>query len=148
MSISTERVEDVKTAVLDEAGLPPEVYVPPTIRGKRSKAVVVQVPVDISEHIVRITNDGDPLGQLIALMNGQPVPSFVVKEDGTLDVVLQTATVAQRISIAKWLGDRIMPKTNLTLRKDLDNDWEASLRNAAARGENDTRGEGVPVLDG
>lgn len=137
-----KRIKDIKGAIMDEQGLPPEVYIPPTIRGKNSKAVSVAVPVTVSDHIVRITNDGDPIGQLIALMNGQPVPSFVVKEDGTLDVVLQTATISQRISIAKWLGDRVMPKTNVTLKKDLDHEWEASLRNAAARSPDGTGEEG------
>lgn len=146
-NVSTERIEDVKGAIVEESGLPPEVYIPPTIRGKKSKAVSIAAPVAISDHIVRISNDGDPIGQLIALMNGQPVPTFVVKEDGTLDVVLQTATVAQRISIAKWLGDRIMPKTTMNLKKDLDDEWEASLRNAAAREEDGAGGEGIQILD-
>jgi regulator of extracellular matrix RemA (YlzA/DUF370 family) len=146
--VDSKRIEDIQGAIVDKKPLPPEVYIPPTIRGKKSRAVSIQVPVELSEHIVRITNDGDPIGQLIALMNGQPVPSFVVTDDGELDVILQTATVAQRISIAKWLGDRIIPKTNLHLKKDLDNEWEAISRNAAQRSENASGGEGIPILDG
>lgn len=127
------QIDDLKGAATDERGIPPEVHLPPTINDKKTKAVSVQAPVSVQDNIVRITNDGDPVGQLIALMNGQPVPTYVVQEDGSIQTVYETPTMAQRISIAKWLGDRVMPKVNVNISEKRDNDWEATLKNAAVR---------------
>lgn len=126
---------EVKGAIVDERGIPPEVYLPPAIRNKKTKAVSIAAPVAVQDNIVRITNDGDPVGQLVALMNGMAVPSYVIQEDGSVQMIYETATMAQRISIAKWLGDRVMPKVSVSVTKDMDNDWEANLRNAAVRQE-------------
>jgi hypothetical protein len=128
-----KRIDDVKEAVKDERTVPPEVYLPPTIAGKKTRTAVVQSPISVSDHIVRIQTDGDPVGQLIAIMNGSMIPSYVVQDDGTVKTVYETATVAQRISIAKWLGDRVMPKVNVSMKGEMSNDWEANLKNAAVR---------------
>lgn len=134
----------IEEAVVDEAGVPPNVYLPPMINGVKTKAISLQAPVKVSDNIVRIHTEGDPIGQLLALANGQPVPTYIITDTGECKTIYETATLAQRISIAKWLGDRAMPKVNVNLRKDIDDDWDATLRNAEVR----EGGESLPVLDG
>ncbi len=137
-------------AVDEETGIPPNVYLPPKINGKLTRAIAIKAPVTVQDNIVRIIEDCDPLAGLIALANGQPVSTYVVLTDGECKTVFETATLAQRISIMKWLGDRVMPKVNVKLNKDLDDDWEATLRNAGAREDSSqdrAGGKGFPVLD-
>ncbi len=137
-------------AVEDETGIPPNVYLPPKINGKLTRAIAIKGPVTVADNIVRIIEDCDPLAGLIALANGQPVQTFMVMESGDCKTIHETATLAQRISIMKWLGDRIMPRVNVKLSKDLDDDWEATLRNAGTRQSGEAHGtgtKGLPVLD-
>lgn len=141
-----QQIVAMQEAVIEEQGVPANVYLPPKINGRKTRAVAIKGPVTVSDNIVRIHEDCDPIGALIALANGQPVATYIVTESGDTKTVYETATLAQRISIAKWLGDRAMPKVNVSLRKDMDDDWEASLRQAA--GQDRTGGEGLPVLDG
>ena len=134
----------IQDAIDDEMGVPPNVYLPPMINGKKTRAVSMQTPISVSDNIVRINNEGDPIGMLLALANGQPVPTYIVTEAGECKTVYETATLAQRISITKWLGDRAMPKVSVNLRKDIDDDWDATLRNATVRDGD----ESLQVLDG
>ena len=138
------QIISLEDAVLDKSGVPHNVYLPPMINGKRTRAVSMQSPITVSDNVVRINTEGDPIGQLLALAAGQPVSTYIVDEHGETTTVYETATLAQRISIAKWLGDRAMPKVSVNLRKDMDDDWDNTLRNAEVR----VRGESVPVLDG
>jgi hypothetical protein len=145
-----QQIVETMEAVDEEQGIPPNVYLPPKINGKQTRAIAIKGPVSVSDNIVRIHEDCDPIAGLIALANGQPVATYIVMEDGSTKTVYETATLAQRISIKKWLGDRAMPKVNVKLNKDLDDDWEAALRNAGIResGQEDRAGgEGLPVLD-
>ena len=131
-----DRIALVEDAVEEEQNVPPEIYLPPTINEKNAKAIVLQgQPVSVHDNIVRIQTDGDPMGQLLAMMNGKLMPSYVVQKDGSVKTIYETATLAQRISIAKWLGDRVMPKVSVNVKKDMDSDWEADLRNAAAQAD-------------
>ena len=138
------QIIDLEDAVLDRSGVPHNVYLPPMINGRKTRAVSMQTPITVSDNVVRIHTEGDPIGQLLALAAGQPVPTYIVDETGQTRTVYETATLAQRISIAKWLGDRAMPKVSVNLRKDIDDDWDATLRNAEVR----DRGKGIQVLDG
>lgn len=144
-----QQIVAMKDAVEEDTGIPPNVYLPPKINGKKTRAIAIKGPISVSDNIVRIQEDCDPIAGLIALANGQPVATYVVMEDGTTKTVFETATLAQRISIKKWLGDRAMPRVNVKLNKDLDDDWEAALRNAGVQsGEADgAGGEGLSVLD-
>lgn len=135
----TQRAMAAEEAV---ATISPGVYLPPAIRGKglnvaynASDAKVV----DIKSNMVKIALEADPIGQLTALANGQPVAFFDVDTEGKLTVSYGTPSLTQRISILKWLGDRVIPRISITKKfTDPDgdktqDDWSATISMAATR---------------
>tara|TARA_R110000868_G_scaffold60469_6_gene184664 strand:+ start:974 stop:1309 length:336 start_codon:yes stop_codon:yes gene_type:complete len=92
-------------------------------------------PEDIAENHLRIAK-ADPLGFLIACMNGQPIPSFVALDDGTIRVDYEITPRTERIRIAQFLAG----KTTMKIPKIMDpmknarneglSDYEAMIENA------------------
>lgn len=121
-----------------EALIPPIVYLPSRLRGKelRLTADNLRLTVDpptVAENHLRIAK-ADPLGFLIALMNGQPVPAFEITPEGSVKVRYEMADLDKRMEIARWLGARVTitkteirntPRTGETSPAD----WDAMVAN-------------------
>ena len=135
--------ERAMAAAIDKEPIPAGVYLPPAIRGK-SVNVAYQIPkdavaVDIKSNMVKITAEADPIGQLTAIANGQPVVFFDVDSNGKIVKKYETASMTQRIRLLLWLGDRVMPRISVTKKygdKDALEDgegdeWAATIENAS-----------------
>lgn len=76
----------------------------------------------IEQNRIRIQQECDPLGQLMAIANGLPVAAFVVKEgeDGQpeVSVIYQTADLKTRISLLTAMVDKIMPNASVVEATD------------------------------
>ena len=106
--------ERAKLAVDAGEGIPPIVYLPAKLRAHGMRVTVDQLrvtvdPPSVAENHVRIAQ-ADPLGFLIAIMNGQPIPTFVLSgtgEETTVLVKYECPTFKQRKSVAEWLAVRV-----------------------------------------
>ena len=149
-AVARRRIDDYTERALaaDVAGLTiaPGVYLPPAIRGKGLNVTYSSAGaeiVDIKKNMVKIAMEADPIGQLTAIANGQPVAFFDVSEDGKLSISYATPSMTQRINILKFLADRVMPRISVTKKfTDPDgagpaDDWTATMENAAIRDEDD-----------
>ncbi len=123
---------------LEDGTVPEAVFVPPAIRGKM---VTVQYvtdgkPTDMSTHMVRIEQEADPVGMLIAVAMGQPIPTFQVGEDGEIQTVFESLSLKDRLPIMRYLADKILPRmsVNKKIEAGKDDAWEATITNA---GENE-----------
>lgn len=97
-------------ASLDGTLIPPQVYVPVNLRkriARISERVTLNPKTDAEvEHDIA---QADPTGFLIAVMQGQPIPSFIVVKDdktGTVEVRLELTTpdLALRAEVALKLA--------------------------------------------
>ncbi len=118
---------------LEEGTVPEAVFVPPAIRGKMVTLQYVTNgrPTDISTHMVRIEQEADPVGMLIAVANGQPIPTFQIDDEGNTLVVYESLTLVDRLSVMKFLADKILPRMSINKKIDpkKDDTWEATLTN-------------------
>lgn len=96
-----------------EAGalIPPIVYLPSRLRGHGQRLTVdhLRITTDaptVEENHLRI-RDADPLGFLMAMMHGQPIPTFTITKEGSIKVVYEVPTLEARERIAKWLGHKV-----------------------------------------
>jgi hypothetical protein len=111
----TERaIEATEALQVSNALVSPLVYVPRTLKAHQYRLTVDDLkitmqPEDIAENHARIAK-ADPLGFLIAAMNGQPLPEFRVQKDGTVRVNYTVLTVQERLDLAKWLGHKVTMK--------------------------------------
>lgn len=96
-----------------EAGklIPPIVYLP---RLLRSKSVLLQTdmpdtaayrvaPPTVEDNVVRI-QECDPLGFLIAVMHGQPIPEFRVTDTGNICLYYAVPKLQERMRAAEYLA--------------------------------------------
>ncbi len=89
----------------------PLVYVPRKLRGHNHRLTIddlkiTTTPETLGENHVRIAK-ADPLGFLIAAMNGQPLPEFRVQQDGTIKVCYTTLSYVERLDIARFLSHKV-----------------------------------------
>lgn len=94
----------------------PLVYLPRKLRGHKARLTVDNLkistdPATIAENHVRIA-DADPIGFLIAVMQGQPIPEFAIRPDGSVDVRYSIPKLDERIELAKWLGQKVTHNFN------------------------------------
>lgn len=137
-AVIDQYTERAMAADIENEPIPPTVYLPPAIRGKKTRVAYQAsnaTPVDIRQSMARITMEVDPIGQLSAIANGQPVAFFEVNEKGETTVAYATASMTQRISLLRYLGDKVLPKISMTkdLNKKPDESWSATIENAAER---------------
>jgi len=124
---------------LEEGPIPEAVFLPPALRGKPVHAtyhVADAKPISIEEHVVRINQETDPVGLLIAIANGQPVPTVTINEAGEAVAGFETLPLKDRISVIKFLSDKVLPRMSvfkkMTPEKE-DDDWMATLSNAGGK---------------
>lgn len=108
--------ERAKYAVdTNRAGIPPIVYLPRSLRGQKQRLTVDHIrittdPPTIAENHLRIA-EADPIGFLIAIQNGQPIPTFTVENDGAITILYHVPTFEQRESVARWLAHKVTIRT-------------------------------------
>jgi len=122
---------------LEDGSIPQAVFVPPAIRGKMVQVQYVTdgKPVTIEQHVVRIQDEADPVGMLIAVAMGQPIPTFKINDQGEMEVQYETLPLIDRVPVMKFLSDKVLPRmsVNKKIDKSGDSGWEATLSNAAER---------------
>lgn len=120
--------------------VPSGVWLPPTIRDHKTRVsqdvAITRDPPSVSENVVRINSEADPIGLLIAIANGQPVSTFAVDEDGKVQIAYETLPLKERLKVIFHLADKVLPRMQVTKKsgdKPSDDTWEATLDNAGAR---------------
>lgn len=141
----TERA--IEATDLDEL-IPPIVYLPQRLRAQGIRLTVDNLrltidPPTLKENHVRIAK-ADPLGFLIAMLNGQPIPSFEITSNGAVKIRYWVADQHARERVAKFLASRVTvtandldPRTKNT--EDKKSEWSAMIDQAGtldAGGEN------------
>jgi hypothetical protein len=128
--------------------IPQGVYLPPVFAG--GKLMTTYEGYDkvhkasIDQNRIRIQVECDPLGQLMALANGLPIPSLVVSEgeDGQpeIKVAYQTADIKTRVALLSAMVDKIMPNASVVEASnpkkkqddDKDDNWDELTRKRSA----------------
>lgn len=109
-----ERLDDFTERAIrsTEAGklIPPIVYLPRRLRGRPVRLTEDNLrytvdPPSVAESQVAIKH-ADPIGFLIAIMHGQPIPEFRIARDGAVDVFYVTPDFETRIVAARYLGHK------------------------------------------
>ncbi len=122
------------------APVPSGVWLPPTVRDKPLRvshdvAITRQAP-SITENTIRIHNEADPIGLLIAIANGQPVSTFSVSDEGEVVIAYETLPLKERLKVIFHLADKVLPRMQVTKKsgdKGKDDTWEATMTNAGNR---------------
>lgn len=124
--MSDNALKAVKKAMMDatnkaaaKIGGDLPIYVSPSI-DKNRRSFIQSFKQSFEENIEKINNEADPIGLLIAAQLGIPIPSYMVLSDGTLVCNLETLGLKDRVQIAKFLADKVMPRINIDKPKDLD----------------------------
>lgn len=124
---------------LEDSAVPEAVFVPPAMRGKMVNVQYVTdgKPTDMKTHIIRIQDEVDPVGMLIAIANGQPIPTITIDAEGKKTVKYEVLDLKDRIPVIKFLSDKVLPRmsVNKKMEKGKDSTWEATLTNAGDRDE-------------
>lgn len=120
---------------LEEGSVPQAVFVAPAMRGRivNTQYVTNGKPVDMQTHIIRIQDETDPVGMLIAIANGQPIPTIRINSKGEQTTVYETLSLKDRINVIKFLSDKVLPRmsVNKKITPGKDASWEATLTNAS-----------------
>lgn len=123
------------------APVPQAVWLPPSVRGNPPR-VVQNIAINkdapsVHDNIIRITENSDPIGMLMAIANGQPVATFSINEDGEVVAAYETLTLKERLGVIRFLADKVLPKMSMVItspQKPGDKDaWAATVENAAGR---------------
>lgn len=125
---------------LEDRGLVAQPYsVPDTINGKPVRVVGVR------ENVIKIQMY-DPIEFLGRVMAGEPIPTTYIDEEGQVSKSFEIASLKERVSIAKFMANKIMPSMHVI--KDLrDGDdspgktgFDALVDEALKRGRQITNG--------
>lgn len=123
---------------LEEGSVPEAVFVPPAMRGRlvQTQYVTNGKPIRLEQHIVRIQDEADPVGMLIAVAMGQPIPTTTINDDGEAITKFETLPLKDRIPVMKFLSDKVLPRmsVNKKIEPGKDDAWEATLENAGSDG--------------
>lgn len=95
-----------------EAGalIPPIVYLPRRLRGMTVRLTEDNLrytvdPPTVAENHVKIAG-ADPVGFLIAIMHGQPIPEFRITRNGAIDLYYSTPDFDTRVKVATYLAGK------------------------------------------
>lgn len=138
-------------AVEKDEPVPAAVFLPPAQRDAPNVvyAFTGELP-DIKQNLVRIQQECDPVGLLIAIATGQPVATYEVKKgkNGEQEVKVKYETLPLsspvRERVIRHLADKVVPRLSVKATQrggkdpnkgdgDGDAEWEASIGNAAER---------------
>jgi hypothetical protein len=113
-TMKRQRIDDFTERAIraTDAGklLPPIVYLPRRLRGQKVRLTedhlryTVDAPT-VAENHVKI-QAADPVGFLVAIMNGQPIPEFRVTANGAIDLYYAVADMDVRVKVATYLANK------------------------------------------
>jgi hypothetical protein len=101
---------------LAKATIPSFCYIPRNLRPGVGALNVKITNAEIMDNHKRIA-EADPLGWLIAVMNGQPIPHFKVSTTGDLELTYYIPDPHERRDAAKFLADRVTFKAKDSYKK-------------------------------
>lgn len=118
--MSARRQKFKLESILKQAkdGVTPDVmvYRPAQVNGKNVKEVTIikeQPLPSIKDNIIRIVNEADPMGILIAAAQGQLFEFHVVDKHGNIETYYESVDLGQRLKIARYLADKVMPRLGI-----------------------------------
>lgn len=139
-----------------EAGalIPPIVYLPRSLRRQKimltadNLALTVDPPTMEQNHVKIAASD--PVGFIIAVMHGQPVPSFAITKDGGVQIHYEVADLTLRLRAAEYLGHKATIRTTARGKdKQRGADHEAMIaRVGVAVGQHNEDEDGVEETPG
>jgi hypothetical protein len=101
--------------------------------GKRRTEVIIAKQqknvVTIKGNIIRIQEQADPLAFLISVQNGDLIPVTYVDDDGNVCTTYQQAAIKDRVEVAKYLANKILPSLSVT-KHIVENDASEADPNA------------------
>jgi hypothetical protein len=110
------RIEDVIGSDVSQIGRPLVISGNDSPGGaKRRELVVQRAPtVSVRDNLLRIQEEADPLGFLIAVQQGDLIPVTYVSDDGHVVTEYHQAGLDQRIGVAKFLAAKVLPTLSVT----------------------------------
>lgn len=110
------RIEDVIGSELTQIGKPLVISGNDRPGGVKRREVVVQrqATVSVRDNLLRIQEEADPLGFLIAVQNGDLIPVSYVDDNGEVVTTFSQAGLDQRISVAKFMATKVLPTLSVT----------------------------------
>lgn len=122
--------------------VPSAVFLPPALRGAPNvvHAFTGEVP-DVQQNLVRIQQEADPVGLLIAIATGQPIATHYIDKDGNVETKYETLPLTSSIRerVIKALADKVVPRLSVKASKPTksgkDAEWEATIGGAAERSD-------------
>jgi hypothetical protein len=116
--------------VQENQQVPSHVFLPPAMR----KIGVFQgTPPDIKQQAARVESEADPVGLLIAIAIGQPVPRFDVNEEGEITPTYETLPLSNRhrLKVIEYLAETVLKNRQTKEQSSGDESWTAAIRLAA-----------------
>lgn len=112
------------------AHVPSNVFLPPSMRRAQ---VFKGTPPDVKAQAARIENEADPVGLLIAIAIGQPIPEFHVNEEGEVSATYDTLPLNNRyrIKVIEYLASQVLGTKDTPKQGSEDVTWAAAIRQAA-----------------
>jgi len=137
-------------AVKKDEPVPSAVFLPPALRNAPNAvyAFTGELP-NVKQNMIRIQEECDPVGMLIAIATGMPVATHSVKKNADGEWEIETKYQSLPIDnpirerVIKTLADKVIPrmsvKTTIPSKKgraeEGEAEWEATLGSAAERHE-------------
>ncbi len=137
----------VLKAERDGEPIPSAVFLPPALRDQPNVVYGFsgELP-DVKQNLIRIQNEADPVGMLIAIAMGQPIATHTIKkvQDGTWTIVTKYETLdlnnPVRVNVIKHLSDKVIPRISVRATQGKKGaelpssaEWEATIGGAADR---------------
>ena len=109
----------LKRGIADAKSSDGEAMRPLVLDQKRDRKLAVMArPVSrvmtVKENLLRIQQKADPIDFLIRVQNGEAIPSEFVDRNGEVHTAYETASLTDRIGVAKFMASKVLPTLNVT----------------------------------
>lgn len=110
------RIEDIIGSEMTQVGRPLVVSGNDRPDGTKRREVIVQraPTVNVRENLLRIQEEADPIGFLVAVQNGDLIPVTYVEDGGDVVTHYVQAGLDQRINVARFLANKVLPTLSVT----------------------------------
>lgn len=138
-------VSQIEKPLKEGKPIPTGVFLPPAMRKAPRKIVAftTRAPT-VDQKLLRIEQEVDPVGLMVAIANGQPIPTYYIDEDGNQQVIYESLDLnnKHRQKMIMFLAEKALPRVVQTLKQkskseDGSSTWEATIAGAAAALENE-----------
>lgn len=141
------KTENALEALYHNAPVPAGAFIPPAARGSLKVKMFGSKRPSVDKQVMRIEQETDPVGMVMAIAAGQPVATHVYDpQTGEINTTFETLNLdnKHRQAAIKYLADKVLP--NITQRqkitaKDDNGDttsWEATIQHAASRSDQES----------